>query len=81
MSPATTRPLSSTRSRMSRRLAVPEVLGSRSTYLPGSFGGVDGRVLKRGDVVPLVENSEQLSRERFERLKRKRGSSVRWISR
>src|SRR5438105_7547592 len=59
-------------------IAVPEVLGSRSTYLPGSFGGVEGRVLKRGDVVPLVENSEQLSRERFERLKRKRGSSVRW---
>ena len=33
-------------------IAVPEVLGSRSTYLPGSFGGVEGRVLKRGDVLP-----------------------------
>ena len=59
-------------------IAVAEVLGSRSTYLPGSFGGIEGRVLKRGDRLPLVENSEQLSRERFERLKRKRGSSVRW---
>jgi antagonist of KipI len=59
-------------------IAVPEVLGSRSTYLPGAFGGLEGRVLKRGDVLPLAENAEQLSRERYERLKNKRGSSVRW---
>jgi antagonist of KipI len=59
-------------------IAVPEVLGSRSTYLPGGFGGVDGRVLKRGDLLPLVPDSEQLSRERFAALKNKRGSSVRW---
>jgi antagonist of KipI len=30
--------------------AVP-VLGSRSTYLPGSFGGYDGRQLRPGDVL------------------------------
>jgi len=30
---------------------VPEVLGSRSTYLPGGFGGVEGRLLKTGDVL------------------------------
>ncbi|MBW8907057.1 MAG: biotin-dependent carboxyltransferase family protein [Betaproteobacteria bacterium] len=59
-------------------ITVPEVLGSRSTYLPGGFGGLAGRVLKRGDALPLAENSEALSRERFERLKRKRGSSVPW---
>ncbi|HEX9431210.1 MAG TPA: biotin-dependent carboxyltransferase family protein [Burkholderiales bacterium] len=61
-------------------IAVDEVLGSRSTYLPGGFGGLDGRVLKRGDVLPLAEDAEQLSRERFQRLKNKdkRGSSVRW---
>jgi len=59
-------------------IAVPEVLGSRSTYLPGVFGGLEGRVMKRGDALPLAENSEALSRERFESLKRKRGSSVPW---
>ncbi|HET7364191.1 MAG TPA: biotin-dependent carboxyltransferase family protein [Burkholderiales bacterium] len=59
-------------------IAVAEVLGSRSTYLPGAFGGLEGRVLKRGDVLPLAENAEQLSRERYEQLKNKRGASVRW---
>lgn len=32
---------------------VPPVLGSRSTYLPGHFGGLDGRLLKTGDQLPL----------------------------
>ena len=59
-------------------IAVPEVLGSRSTYLPGAFGGLEGRVLKRGDLLPLAEDAEQLSRERYEQLKNKRGASVRW---
>jgi antagonist of KipI len=30
---------------------VPPVLGSRSTYVRAGFGGVDGRALRRGDVV------------------------------
>jgi biotin-dependent carboxylase-like uncharacterized protein len=33
-------------------IAVPEVLGSRSTYLPGRFGGLHGRQLRTGDVLP-----------------------------
>jgi len=32
---------------------VPSVLGSRSTYLPGRFGGLSGRVLRSGDRLPL----------------------------
>ncbi len=28
---------------------VPPVLGSRSTYLPGRFGGLEGRLLRQGD--------------------------------
>ena len=32
---------------------VPIILGSRSTYLPGRFGGFLGRTLKRGDALPL----------------------------
>lgn len=34
---------------------VPMVMGSRSTYLRGKLGGVDGRALKSGDIVPLGE--------------------------
>ena len=33
-------------------IAVPEVLGSRSTYLAAQFGGVDGRCLVPGDALP-----------------------------
>lgn len=32
---------------------VPLVLGSRSTYLPARFGGLEGRVLRSGDRLPL----------------------------
>ena len=34
---------------------VPEVLGSRSTYLRGGFGGFEGRGLSEGDRLPLRE--------------------------
>ena len=34
-------------------IAVPPVLGSRSTYLRGGFGGVQGRALRSGDRLPL----------------------------
>lgn len=59
-------------------IAVEPVLGSRSTYLPGGFGGLAGRTLRRGDVLPLVEGSEALSQERFQRLKNRNGRTVRW---
>lgn len=34
---------------------VPLVLGSRSTYLRGGFGGYQGRVIRDGDVLPVGE--------------------------
>jgi antagonist of KipI len=34
-------------------IAVPAVLGSRSTYLPAGFGGLGGRRLRAADVLPL----------------------------
>ncbi len=37
---------------------VPEVMGSRSTYLSGKFGGLEGRPLKKGDI--LYKNSSWL---------------------
>jgi antagonist of KipI len=59
-------------------IAVEPVLGSRSTYMPGRFGGFQGRVLKRGDRIPLAEGAEKLSQGRFAALKHKRERSVRW---
>jgi biotin-dependent carboxylase-like uncharacterized protein len=38
---------------------VPPVLGSRSTYLPGGFGGLSGRVLRSGDRLPLGTEATQ----------------------
>jgi biotin-dependent carboxylase-like uncharacterized protein len=35
---------------------VPRVLGSRSTYLPGHFGGLGGRLLRAGDLVPVSDS-------------------------
>jgi antagonist of KipI len=54
---------------------IEAVLGSCSTYLPGGFGGLEGRALRHGDVLPLAENC---SKDRFAALKRRNGSTVRW---
>ncbi len=55
---------------------VPLVLGSRSTDLRASFGGLNGRALRDGDEVTLGKNSERtrilidkLQRERIARWK------------
>jgi antagonist of KipI len=37
---------------------VAPVLGSRSTYLPGRFGGVEGRLLRTGDRLAVAETGE-----------------------
>ena len=37
------------------------VLGSRSTCLPAGFGGLQGRSLRAGDVLPLSQNSRDLA--------------------
>jgi antagonist of KipI len=49
-------------------IALPPVLGSRSTYLPARFGGHEGRQLRAGDVLPLVPEVGVLSRNRFSKL-------------
>ncbi len=55
--------------------AVEPVLGSRSTFLPGQFGGIQGRALRHGDVLPLRDPSTST---RFGSLKKTRDGSVRW---
>jgi len=49
-------------------IAVPPVLGSRSTYLPARFGGLEGRALRKDDVLPLDPNVAGLSSMRYEKL-------------
>ncbi|WP_347554133.1 biotin-dependent carboxyltransferase family protein [Robbsia sp. KACC 23696] len=46
-------------------LAVPLVLGSRSTDIKGGFGGFKGRCLKRGDVVPFAPVKSRIARRAF----------------
>lgn len=38
-------------------IGVPELLGSRSTYLPGGFGGHEGRRLRTGDRLPIGDSA------------------------
>jgi antagonist of KipI len=54
--------------------SVPPVLGSRSTYVPGSFGGFSGRALRAGDRIETSEILAALSNERFARI----AKPVRW---
>lgn len=44
---------------------VPVILGSRSTYTRGSIGGLNGRALKTGDVLPLGACDRRLERPLF----------------
>lgn len=37
-------------------IGVAPVMGSRSTFLPGAFGGFLGRALRTGDVLPTAED-------------------------
>ncbi len=36
---------------------VPEVMGSRSTYVGGKLGGYKGRTLKKGDIIQSIEGT------------------------
>ncbi|MBL5782116.1 biotin-dependent carboxyltransferase family protein [Heyndrickxia sporothermodurans] len=36
-------------------ITVPEILGSRSTDTIGKIGGIEGRALKKGDIIPFKE--------------------------
>lgn len=38
-------------------LSVPEILGSRSTYVRAHLGGLEGRALKAGDSLPLGDQA------------------------
>src|SRR5262249_60983381 len=52
--------------------AVEPVLGSCSTYLPGHFGGFQGRALKHGHALPLRDPA---AKERFAELQKARNAA------
>jgi antagonist of KipI len=41
--------------------AVPKIMGSFSTYLSGKFGGLEGRTLRRGDILYTFDLSSPLN--------------------
>jgi antagonist of KipI len=51
---------------------VQPVLGSRSTYLAGAFGGWRGRLLERDAVLPFTPEAADLAAVRFGRATRRR---------
>ena len=66
---------------------VPQVLGSRSTYIPAGFGGLSGRAVIAGDRLPGVPDLAPLSAARFSRVATSRTvidrpdfRSVRWFA-
>ncbi|HUK05969.1 MAG TPA: biotin-dependent carboxyltransferase family protein [Burkholderiales bacterium] len=53
-------------------IAIDPVLGSRSTYLPARFGGLQGRALRAGDGLPLIGRVSAISQGRYESLQGKK---------
>jgi biotin-dependent carboxylase-like uncharacterized protein len=51
---------------------ILQVLGSASTFVPGHFGGFDGRRLQRGDVLQVRRNGSL-------RVRSLRGAALEWI--
>ena len=56
-------------------IATEPVLGSRSTYLPAKFGGLEGRLLRAGDSLPLIDDVSAVSLKRYEKFGNKRDAS------
>lgn len=61
-------------------LAVPRVMGSRSTFLPAGFGGYLGRALKAGDVLPCGSGAGEARRLRAHPPSRERSAPLRVIT-
>jgi len=43
---------------------IPEVMGSRSTYVPSQLGGLEGRPLRVGDILKVEQASRLLAEDR-----------------
>ncbi len=47
---------------LSGGFVVPKIMGSRSTYLSGRFGGLEGRALKRGNILYRPDSPSPLNK-------------------
>ena len=47
---------------LSGGLIVPQIMGSRSTFLSGGFGGLEGRTLRRGDILYTLDPPPSLDK-------------------
>ena len=50
---------------LSGGFAIPKIMGSRSTYLSGRFGGLEGRALKKGDILYRFDRPSPLNKLGF----------------
>lgn len=57
---------------------VPEVLGSRSTYVTAGFGGLNGRALQSGDMLNSIEPMSDLTQKIIDRLKDPNVNYFKW---
>ncbi len=56
---------------------VPEVLGSKSTFVTAAFGGHEGRLLKKDDELKATQTLSKQNEIQFQNLK---GETVNWVS-
>ena len=47
---------------LSGGFVVPKIMGSSSTYLSGKFGGLEGRALRRGDILYTLDRPSSLNK-------------------
>lgn len=50
---------------LSGGFAIPKIMGSRSTYLSGRFGGLEGRALRKGDILYRFDRPSPLNKLGF----------------
>lgn len=50
---------------LSGGFAIPKIMGSRSTYLSGRLGGLEGRALKKGDILYRFDRPSPLNKLGF----------------
>jgi biotin-dependent carboxylase-like uncharacterized protein len=61
-------------------LAVPLVMGSRSTFLPSGFGGHHGRALRAGDMLPCEVDAGEVRRLHAQPPSREMETSLRVVA-
>lgn len=57
---------------------VADVLGSKSTYLPATFGGFHGRALQPGDELKAADHKSDIAKEHYRRLRKKTINYPNW---